>query len=76
MPTIAEARQTFTDLLGRAHYKGERIDITRRHTPYATIVSVEDKEKLEAIDKLLREWKCANLDELRERLKAAKSERK
>jgi prevent-host-death family protein len=72
MPTIAEARQTFTDLLGRAHYKGERIDITRRHTPYAAIVSVEDREKLDDVDKLLREWKCASLEELRERLKAAK----
>jgi prevent-host-death family protein len=73
MPSIAEARQTFTDLLGRAHYKGERIEITRRTTPYATIVSVADKTKLDEVDKLLREWKCASLDELRARLKTMKA---
>ena len=51
MPTIAEARRIFTDILGRAHYSNERIVITRRNTPYAAIVSIRDKERLDELDR-------------------------
>lgn len=51
MPTIAQTRRDFADVLGRAHYNNERIVVTRRNTPYAAIVSIRDKEILDELDK-------------------------
>ena len=76
MPTIAQARQSFTDLLGRAHYGGERTKVTRRDTPYGGIVSSEDVDTLEDVDRLLEEEQCASLDELRARLREMKAAEK
>jgi hypothetical protein len=47
MPTIAKARQEFTDLLGRAHFAKERIPVTRRDTPYAFIISDTEMTEFE-----------------------------
>ena len=69
MPTIAEARQSFTDLLGRAHFRRESIKITRRNTPYARIVSEEDAQVLDTVEEIRQEMGLASIEEVAERFK-------
>lgn len=40
---VAEAKQRFSDLLGRVAYGRERVMITRRGRPMAMLVPVEDE---------------------------------
>lgn len=52
MPTVADARRDFTDLLGRAHFTDELIPIFRRNTPYAHIVSEKAGKFLEEVNEI------------------------
>jgi prevent-host-death family protein len=48
--TITQARDSLADVVGRAHYAGERTVISRNGHPVAAIVSTEDLALLEAIE--------------------------
>jgi len=48
--SVSEARQNLADLLGRAHFKGERIVVRRAGKDYAAIVSVEDLQLIEQLE--------------------------
>jgi len=67
--SIKQARQNFSELLCRAHYRGERIIIARRTTPIAAIVSAEDAQHIEC---LLDGFGCGSLRELARKLGIAK----
>src|SRR5450631_71401 len=65
MPTklnASTARQTFSDILNRAAYGGERVVVHRGNKPVAAVVPIEDFEILEQIEER------ADLDEVRKRL--------
>ena len=51
--TISETRIHLTDVLNRASYGKERIEVLRRNKPIAYIVSVEDVEMLEKIEDMI-----------------------
>jgi prevent-host-death family protein len=44
------ARQTFSDLLSRAEYRGERVVVHRGKKPVAALVPIEDLELLEKLE--------------------------
>jgi prevent-host-death family protein len=48
--TVSDARKNFPDLVNRVGYKKERILIERHGKPVAAIVSLEDLERLEAME--------------------------
>ncbi len=48
--TTTEAREGFSDLVGRVAFAKERIIITRNGKRQAALVSVEDLEQLEALE--------------------------
>ena len=48
----AQARSSFSDLLGRVFYGGERVVITRQNRRCAALVSLEDLELLEQLEDL------------------------
>lgn len=54
--TIAGARTHFPDVMGRAHFSQERIDVTRRHKPYAIVISDKEAEKLNRADGLANKF--------------------
>ena len=44
---VVEAKQRFSDLLGRTAYAGERFIIERKGKPMAAIVSIDDLNRVE-----------------------------
>jgi prevent-host-death family protein len=74
--TIAEARTHLTDVLNKASYGKERIEVLRRNKPIAYIVPIEDVEMLEKIEDMMdiqdadarKEETIISLDELRKEL--------
>ncbi len=48
--SVADARKDLGDLLSRAHYQNERIIVTKHDKPFATLVSVADKDRLVRLD--------------------------
>jgi len=44
---VGDAKKRFSELMGRAAYRGERFLIKRRGRPMAALVSAEDLERLE-----------------------------
>ncbi len=47
---VVDVRNTFSDYLNRASYRGERIVIERRGKPVAALVSLDDLEVLEQLE--------------------------
>jgi prevent-host-death family protein len=74
--TISEARGNLTDILNKASYGKERIEVVRRNKPIAYIVPIEDVELLEKIEDLIdiadalkrKDEDSINLEELRKEL--------
>ncbi len=74
--TISEARGNWTDILNKASYGKERIEVVRRNKPIAYIVPIEDVELLEKIEDLIdiedalkrKDEDTINLEELRKEL--------
>ena len=62
--SIAKVRKNLADVLNRAHYRGDRVQITKHDKPYAIIASPEDGEVLEAIDKMLEQSGLATREQL------------
>lgn len=52
--SVADVRKDLGDLLSRAHYQNERITVTKRDKPFASLVSVPDQERLDKMDKLAK----------------------
>jgi prevent-host-death family protein len=48
--TASVARQTFSDILNRAAYRGERVIVHRGKKPVAAVVPIEDVELLERLE--------------------------
>ena len=48
--SVVEARSKFSEIIGRVAYAHERIIVERRGKPLAVIISLDDLEKLEALD--------------------------
>lgn len=48
--TVSEARNNLPELVNRASYRQERIVIERRGKPVAALVSLEDFNRLEALE--------------------------
>lgn len=71
--TIAEARANLSDILNKASYGKERIELKRRNKTVAYIVPVEDVRLLEKIENMLdirdaesrKDEATISLDELR-----------
>lgn len=51
--TVSEARNNFPELLNRVGYGQERILIERHGKPVAAIVSVEDLNRLQALEDVI-----------------------
>jgi prevent-host-death family protein len=47
---VVDVRNTFSDYLNRASYRGERIIIERRGKPLAALVSLEDLALIEQME--------------------------
>ena len=47
---VVDVRNTFSDYLNRASYRGERIIIERRGKPLAALVSLEDLALIEQLE--------------------------
>ncbi len=67
IPTV-KARDEFTDLVNRAAYGKERVEITRRGKPLAAVVPLEDVELLERLEDRV------DLDEARAALAEARDD--
>lgn len=65
-----EARNHFSDIVGRVHYRGETIIVSRSGKPMVAMIPVELYERLIAV----REARFAALDRLREQLPAYSEE--
>jgi prevent-host-death family protein len=65
--TASKARQTFSEILNRVAYRGERILIERNGKDVAAIVPVEDLVRLES---LLEEERKQRLEAARKKLHA------
>ncbi|MEL6216992.1 MAG: type II toxin-antitoxin system prevent-host-death family antitoxin [Pseudomonadota bacterium] len=52
--SIADARRELGDLLNRAHYTNERITVTKRDKPFASVNSVKDQQHLDYLDQIAR----------------------
>lgn len=50
MVRISEARGEFAELVNRAGYGGERVELTRHGRPVAAIISAEDLALLESLE--------------------------
>lgn len=50
--SVADMRKDLGDLLSRAHYQNERIIVTKRERPFASVVSLPDTEKLDRLDEI------------------------
>lgn len=48
--SVEVARATFSDLILRAGFGNERIQITRHGRPTAVLIGMKDLEKLQALD--------------------------
>jgi prevent-host-death family protein len=48
--TASVARQSFSDILNRAAYRGERVIVHRGKKPVAAVVPIEDLELLEKLE--------------------------
>lgn len=48
--SIAEAKNKFSDLINRAIYRHERINISKRGKPVAVLMSVADLKRLEELE--------------------------
>jgi antitoxin (DNA-binding transcriptional repressor) of toxin-antitoxin stability system len=51
---IAKARDTFSDIVARVSYSGERYILKRRKRAVAAIVPMQDLQKIETADKEIR----------------------
>ena len=47
---VSEARESFSELVNRAAYGGERVLVSRRGRPIAAIVPIEDVEFMERME--------------------------
>lgn len=50
MISTGKARDQFSDIINRAHYRGARVILTRRGKPVAAVVPIEDVEALEEME--------------------------
>jgi prevent-host-death family protein len=48
---VTQARAEFADLVNRVVYGGERVVVTRHGKPLAALVSADDLERLEQLDR-------------------------
>ena len=53
--TTVEARENFAELIDRAAASGERIVITRHGEPMAALLSLDDLELIEEVERRLEE---------------------
>lgn len=53
--TTVEARENFAELIDRAATSGERIVITRRGEPMAALLSLDDLELIEELERRLEQ---------------------
>jgi prevent-host-death family protein len=73
--SIRDAREKFSDVLGRAHYSNERVLITRHDKPYAGVVSKDEVDFLDAAEEtaklfdMTKEELLHRINEMRENLK-------
>lgn len=49
--STTKAREFLADLITEVAYKGERVILTRHGKPVAAIISAEDLERLEALER-------------------------
>lgn len=49
--STSKAREFLADLITEVAYKGERVILTRHGKPVAAIISAEDLERLEALER-------------------------
>ena len=75
--SATKARQSFSDIINRAAYAGERVVIQRRKKPVAAVVSlddldllrkIEDKRDLEDARRALKEPRGKTAKQLRKEL--------
>jgi len=48
--SVTEAKRSFSELLNRAAYAGERIVVTSHGNPKAAVISIEDLRRLEWLE--------------------------
>jgi len=47
---VVQARKTFSELMARVAYRGQRVVVERKGRPMMALVSIEDLRRLEALD--------------------------
>ena len=48
--SVVQARRTFSELMARVAYRGQRVVVERKGRPMMALVSIEDLRRLEALD--------------------------